>query len=106
MERQLTTTVAEQDRRAEVAAELKAARDRENRAALAKTYRAGKALVEARDELDKTKAKLKESNLLLFESEKRARGLAQKLLCRDRQKSLQSSGSAGEEEGQLKEVSK
>eukprot|EP00965_Chrysotila_dentata_P047620 1579229-Pleurochrysis_carterae.AAC.1 len=87
MERELKATVAEQDRRAEVAVELKAARDRENRAAHAKTWRTCKQLTATCDELEETREKLKASNLALLESQKRARGLAQKIITRERQQS-------------------
>eukprot|EP00965_Chrysotila_dentata_P110958 3667246-Pleurochrysis_carterae.AAC.2 len=76
MERRLTTTVAAQNRRTEVAAELKIERDRDNRAAKAIHYRAGKELDAARQELNDTKAQLKAINLKLHKAEKRACGFA------------------------------
>eukprot|EP00965_Chrysotila_dentata_P059258 1967203-Pleurochrysis_carterae.AAC.1 len=86
MERQLKGAVAEQERKEEVAsAQLKTRRDRENRAASSKAYRAGKELSKVDKELECTKETLKASNLALSESEKRARGLAQKIITRDRQ---------------------
>eukprot|EP00965_Chrysotila_dentata_P241324 6204208-Pleurochrysis_carterae.AAC.1 len=66
MQRQLTSTVAEQNRRAKVTAELKA-------------------LSATRSKLDETKEKLKATNLLLHESEKHARGLAKKLMTQHKQ---------------------
>eukprot|EP00965_Chrysotila_dentata_P173200 5716601-Pleurochrysis_carterae.AAC.1 len=66
MERQLTTTVAEQNRRAEVAAELKMKRDHDNNKACAKLYRTGKQLSATQSELEEAREKLKESNLALY----------------------------------------
>eukprot|EP00965_Chrysotila_dentata_P005606 184500-Pleurochrysis_carterae.AAC.2 len=93
IERRLTTTVAEQGRRAE------------NRAAKAKHYRDGKELDAARQEPNDTKAHLKATNLKWQEAAKRARGLAQKLITRDRQQQVHASGEGGEA-GQLVKVSK
>eukprot|EP00965_Chrysotila_dentata_P179902 5939895-Pleurochrysis_carterae.AAC.3 len=84
MERRLATTVAEQARREEVAAGLKKLRDQDLRKCAAKMYRKNKELVQTQEELNKTKKQLKASNWALFESEKLARGLAQKLILRDR----------------------
>eukprot|EP00965_Chrysotila_dentata_P084324 2784668-Pleurochrysis_carterae.AAC.1 len=84
MEQKLKATVAEQDRREEVAAELKAKRDHDLNKHCAKAYRAGKQLSAAQEELTEANERLKASNLALFESQKLARGLAQKLISRDR----------------------
>eukprot|EP00965_Chrysotila_dentata_P128085 4235562-Pleurochrysis_carterae.AAC.1 len=84
---QLKSTKAEQKRKEEVAAELKTRRDRENRAASSKAYRTDKELSKVSKELADMKKKLKTSNLALSESGKRARGLAQKFITRDRQQS-------------------
>eukprot|EP00965_Chrysotila_dentata_P079143 2609953-Pleurochrysis_carterae.AAC.1 len=51
MERKLTATVAEQDRREQVAAELKALRDQDLRNSTAKPYCAGKQQKQTQEEL-------------------------------------------------------
>eukprot|EP00965_Chrysotila_dentata_P157875 5216301-Pleurochrysis_carterae.AAC.1 len=59
-------------------------RDHDNNKACAKLYRTGKQLSAMQSELEEAREKLKESNLALYQPEKLARGLIQKLMARDR----------------------
>eukprot|EP00965_Chrysotila_dentata_P023340 773417-Pleurochrysis_carterae.AAC.1 len=79
MDGQLKATVAEQDRRAVVAEELKTKRGQDLRKHCVMAYKKSKKLAETRDQLHETQEKFKKKELELFESEKRARGLTQKL---------------------------
>eukprot|EP00965_Chrysotila_dentata_P110704 3657832-Pleurochrysis_carterae.AAC.3 len=105
IERQLTTTVAEQNRRAEVAAELKGpARPRAARCMREDVpHRQGASLVRRRASWMRRERSA--TNLALYESKKRAKGLVQKLITRDRQaKSTRPAQNEAAE--QLSEVSK
>eukprot|EP00965_Chrysotila_dentata_P149097 4924411-Pleurochrysis_carterae.AAC.2 len=80
VDRSQEAAAAEFQRREQVAAELKLISDQDLRKAYNKYYKVEKAMKQALVELRAARQKLKQANAALHESEKKARGLATKLL--------------------------